>query len=229
MKELKKQDRTSSRLPTDTERKYKLGQIELTKEELDKLKSELVVDEYLSATSSNAIANKTVTNALNNKVTKEANKGLSSNDFTNEYKAKIDSLNGGSDGVVSLLDVYPVGSIYMSVTNVNPATLFGGTWEQLKDRFLLGAGDTYTNGAKGGEAKHTLTIDEMPTHNHEIMRSDGGTANQLAWGTSSDHTGYINTMGENVFQTMQVGETGSSQPHNNMPPYLVVYIWKRVS
>ena len=92
MRELKKQDRTSSRLPTDTERKYKLGQIELTKEELDRLKSELVIDEYLSITSPNAIANKTVTNALNNKVTKEAGKTLSTNDFTNEYKKIIDDM-----------------------------------------------------------------------------------------------------------------------------------------
>lgn len=223
MRELKKQDRTSSRLPTDTERKYKLGQIELTKEELDKLKSELVVDEFLSTSSSNAIANKVVTNALNNKVTKEANKGLSSNDFTDEYKEKIDNLNGGSDGTVSLLDVYPIGSIYMSVNNTSPATLFGGTWEQLKDRFLLGAGDTYTNGSTGGEATHTLTIDEMPSHNH-------GIANFNSWGESGTGSGYqyynnkTDLMGNNG-----TSYKGGDKAHNNMPPYLVVYIWKRVS
>ena len=83
-------------------------------------------------------------------------------------------------------------------------------------------------GRQGALGQHSLTIEEMPTHIHDIIRSDGGVANQLAWGTSSSHTGHINTMGENVFQTMQVGETGGSQPHNNMPPYLVVYIWERV-
>jgi hypothetical protein len=92
VRELRKQDRTSSRLPTDTERKYKLGQIELTAEEVEQLKSKLVVDEYLSATSSNAIANKTVTNALNNKVTKEEGKTLSSNDFTDEHIEQINKL-----------------------------------------------------------------------------------------------------------------------------------------
>ena len=49
-------------------------------------------------------------------------------------------------------DIYPVGSIYMSVNNTNPSNLFGGTWTQLKDRFLLGAGSTYTNGSTGGSA-----------------------------------------------------------------------------
>lgn len=96
MKIISKQDRTRSRHATDTERKYRLGQIELTAEELDKLKSELVVDEYLSTTSSNAIANKTVANALNNKVNKESGKGLSTNDFTDEYIDKINNLPAGN-------------------------------------------------------------------------------------------------------------------------------------
>ena len=56
--------------------------------------------------------------------------------------------NGGSTKV--LIDaIYPVGSIYMSVNNVNPSVLFGGTWEQIKDTFLLSAGDTYNAGSKG--------------------------------------------------------------------------------
>lgn len=62
--------------------------------------------------------------------------------------------------------IYPIGSIYMSVNNVNPSTVFGGTWEQIKDKFLLACGDTYNNGATGGEATHTLTSDEIPSHNH---------------------------------------------------------------
>lgn len=62
-----------------------------------------------------------------------------------------------------LLDqIYPIGSIYMSVNSSNPGTLFGGTWQQLKDRFLLGAGDTYAAGAQGGEASHTITTQELP-------------------------------------------------------------------
>ena len=51
--------------------------------------------------------------------------------------------------------IYPVGSIYISAASTSPATLFGGTWEQIKDTFLLAAGDTYTAGETVGEAEHT--------------------------------------------------------------------------
>lgn len=64
--------------------------------------------------------------------------------------------------------IYPIGSIYLSVNSVDPSTLFGGTWEKIKDRFLLSSGDTYSNGSIGGEASHTLTINEMPSHKHRI-------------------------------------------------------------
>ena len=67
--------------------------------------------------------------------------------------------------------IYPIGSIYMSVNSTNPGTLFGGTWSQLKDRFLLGAGNTYTNGNTGGAATVTLTVNRMPKHSHTIYRS----------------------------------------------------------
>lgn len=69
--------------------------------------------------------------------------------------------------------VYPVGSIYMSVNSTSPASLFGGTWERIKDRFLLAAGDTYSAGSTGGEAQHTLTVDEMPSHYHIGLDIDG--------------------------------------------------------
>lgn len=61
---------------------------------------------------------------------------------------------------------YPVGSIYISANSTSPATLFGGTWSMIKDKFILLAGDTYRAGSTGGEASHKLTIDEMPRHNH---------------------------------------------------------------
>ena len=62
--------------------------------------------------------------------------------------------------------IYPVGSIYMSVNSTNPSTLFGGEWEQIEDRFLLACGTNHNNGETGGEATHTLTTNEMPSHNH---------------------------------------------------------------
>ena len=74
--------------------------------------------------------------------------------------------------------VYPVGSIYWSSNNTNPANLFGGTWTQIKDRFILATGDYYSNGATGGAATVTLTISNMPNHSHSFTPS----------GTVSSHT-----------------------------------------
>lgn len=89
-----------------------------------------------------------------------------------------------------LSSVYPVGSIYMSVASTSPATLFGGTWVQLKDRFLIGAGGSYSAGATGGATTHTLTVAEMPSHNHSFtgsaVTSGGISANHTHTGTSGN-------------------------------------------
>lgn len=118
--------------------------------------------------------------------------------------------------------VYPVGSIYISVNSTNPQTLFGGTWEQLKDRFLLGAGNTYSNGATGGEATHTLTIDEMPSHSHNYF-VDTSSGNKSGVSISSIQYDKGDITWASTY------DRGGSQAHNNMPPYLVVYMWKRTA
>ena len=112
----------------------------------------------------------------------------------------IDNAVDRLDEVVEniMLALYPVGSIYLSVNSTNPATLFGGTWEQIKDRFLLSCGDTYANGAAGGEANHTLTVAEMPAHNHSASTNSTGSHNHSASSTSAGshyHTGNTNTTG----------------------------------
>ena len=82
-----------------------------------------------------------------------------------------------SNQVTDLINtIYPIGSIYMSVNSTSPQILFGGTWEQIKDTFLLATGDTYANGSTGGEATHTLTENEMPSHTH-IQDSHNHTQN----------------------------------------------------
>lgn len=120
---------------------------------------------------------------------------------------------------------YPVGSVYISITENNPEELFGGTWERLKDRFLLGAGDEYEAGATGGAAEHTLTVDEMPSHTHKITdpsKTDWG----VAYGNYvGSETGYA--IQSNASFTTK--PTGGSKPFNNMPPYIAVYIWKRIA
>ena len=138
-------------------------------------------------------------------------------------KNRIAAMNSGGGG--SILDsVYPVGSIYMSVNNTDPSTLFGGTWEQLKDRFLLAAGTTYSAGATGGEATHKLTTTEMPSHTHYIY---GGNGDPPDWfGGSGNAYGIKQRTGTAYDYLQYVGGNGA---HNNMPPYLVVYIWKRTA
>lgn len=143
------------------------------------------------------------------------------------------------------LALHPIGSIYMSVNETSPAELFGGTWEQLKNRFLLGTSDAHPLGEEGGSETHTLTEGELPKISGTISLGAG------AAGETGGGYGAVRTA-SGVFQRsvqMQYGrptiETsssygvgnyrdaqmnfGSGQAHNNMPPYIAVNIWKRVA
>lgn len=131
----------------------------------------------------------------------------------------------------SLFDlIYPVGSIYMSVQDTSPSLLLGGTWVKIEDKFLLSSGTNYpatydSNGIAnktGGEANHTLTVDEIPSHNH-LLRTDWG---DMSGNVPYDRSGntYSLTVDENKAYTRN---TGGGQAHNNMPPYLVVNVWYR--
>lgn len=119
--------------------------------------------------------------------------------------------------------IYPVGSVYVSVNNVSPATLFGGTWVQIKDRFLLSAGDTYAAGSTGGAATVTLTAAQMPKHRHasnavRTTLSDDGKVAMRSATLSQEHTNLSYT-----------DYAGGGEAHNNMPPYLAVYVYKRTA
>ena len=104
--------------------------------------------------------------------------------------------------------------------------MFGGTWEQLQDRFLLAAGTTYSAGSTGGESSHTLTADEMPVHTHKT----GNHAGHYAFGGNPAEAGPAYGSGFGTALTeIDTGSTGGSQAHNNMPPYLAVYMWKRTA
>lgn len=138
-----------------------------------------------------------------------------------------------------VLNAYPVGSIYMSVNSTNPGELFGGTWEQIQGRFLLGQGSGYSAGATGGEVSHQLSNTELPSHAHSVYILARGYS---GWGTDGNSNYEYSTSswtnppayGGNHTNTCHVlmGETtstGGGSAHNNMPPYLVVYIWKRTA
>lgn len=99
-----------------------------------------------------------------------------------------------------------------------------GTWTQLKDRFLLGVGDTYkTVNSTGGEARHILTEDEMPSHQHRILTG----ARTIAWDPGNFVLSYQYQSQNPVETTEAIKSVGGNQAHNNMPPYRTVYMWKR--
>lgn len=136
--------------------------------------------------------------------------------------SQSDVLQLGDSAWLTAQGAYPVGAIYLSVTDANPAALFGGMWERIGGRFLLGADSTYDAGSTGGEADHQLTTAEMPSHNHALDNYNvtGGTTSFMTV-QANDKRGYsgnVNTL-----------YTGGNQPHNNMPPYLAVYMWRRTA
>ena len=135
------------------------------------------------------------------------------------------TINAGAFGgmtVGQFVDmIYPVGSIYMSASATSPASLFGGTWESIGGRFLLGADATYAAGSTGGEAMHTLTNNEMPKHGHLIYMNSEASTGEF-WGPNN-----VTPQSKEIANT--TAENGGNQPHNNMPPYLVVYMWKRTA
>ena len=142
-------------------------------------------------------------------------------------------------GVGSFLNmVYPVGAIYMSTISTSPATLFGGTWEQIQNRFLLCAGSTYSAGSTGGEATTTLTAANLPNQTGSLLFHGyaSGTNMQSGDGVfsgSSTVTGYklpsdAHTSSSSISH-IKYNNGGSSTAFTNMPPYLAVYVWKRTA
>lgn len=140
----------------------------------------------------------------------------------NDFNFNVPLLLNGEN---ILSRIYPVGSIYMSLADTDPADLFGGTWERLKDRFLLAAGDRYSAGATGGEATHKLTTAEMPSHTHSAA-VNGGTDN---YGRNRTTIGNFAIKTQGYTDGSTIFSAGGGAAHNNMPPYLAVYMWKRTA
>ena len=122
------------------------------------------------------------------------------------------------------LDAYPVGSIYMSWSSTSPASLFGGTWTKIVDRFLVGAGQSYITGQYGGEVTHKLTLNEIPSHTHPVIRPPYYAAE---WKTGGDIYATNNMTTAIVKGTTQWA--GGGLAHENRPPYLAVNMWRRTA
>ncbi len=131
----------------------------------------------------------------------------------------------------ALLDrTYPVGAVYISVSDTSPTLLFGGVWERILDRFLLASGSAYAAGTYGGEASVPLNTDQLPNHTHTVSPpgvNDGAEVTDQFGNypvrIDRDKRANWSVTGFNT------GGTGGNQPHNNMPPYLAVYMWKRTA
>lgn len=121
---------------------------------------------------------------------------------------------------------YKVGDLFLTTRNENPSLRFGGTWELFGKGKTLVCVDENDNDFKivkqtGGEKKHKLTIEEMPSHNHKV---DAGTTVNQAYVSYTMITGsleYPNTTASSI------KNTGGDKPHNNLQPYITCYIWIR--
>ena len=169
-------------------------------------------------------------------------------------KNQISTLRTDIDASTKLDEVYPVGSIYMSVNNINPSTLFGGTWTKLEGRFLLGSSSSYALGSTGGNTSvsytpqgtvgnTTLTVNQIPSHTHTLTtngRFTIGNGNGSGISGIPSNTAGWGTIGNADWYVLSIDKTGGSQAHNHsftgtqtsiqtMPPYIVVNVWKRTA
>ena len=157
--------------------------------------------------------------------------------------------------LVNLL--YPVGSIYISLNSTSPETLFGGTWQALQGRFLIGC-DTgaFAAGVTGGADESALTATAIPSHTHEVvnynasssidnpcfvvLQSDGNLVNYKGTPTSATAVWYSGTSGASAgsYRSIYIGGPdnylpaaggGATTYHNNIPPFIWVNMWKRTA
>ena len=170
----------------------------------------------------------------------------SNTDYDTYWKTLIGIPDGGLSGQVltkisndnysanwaSVFDmIYPIGSIYISTSSANPSSLFGGTWEPFaQGRTLIGVDTTDTDFDTaeniGGEKQHTLTYAEMPTHNHNMY-----SLNNAGDGTITSGGGITQDSGapyKTYYAKFAMENSGGGQAHNNLQPYITVYMWRRV-
>lgn len=144
-----------------------------------------------------------------------------------------------------ILDLmYPVGAIYLSANAVSPASIYGGTWEQITDRFLLAAGSSYGAGSTGGAASVTLTKEQLPKISGSLLTgsgNDGSTAG--GFGPIRSASGCLSVARERQYTSPTPGtsmalsgtyaelklDIGGGQSVGILPPYLAVYVWKRIA
>lgn len=198
------------------------GNVDLDGDELADINTadiKFIIDGEMSGESENAVKNKVIKEYIDNL----------------EKKIKSDVLKLA----------HPAGSYYWSSDPTDPSELFGGSWEQIEGKFVIAAGTykdknnverTFEVGEVDGEYLHKLEIDEMPSHNHDVYMycNYGGGSQTISGKFIIESNNYVSwSVGERTNINMGFLNTtnlsGDNIPHNNMPPYIVAYCWKRIS
>ena len=159
----------------------------------------------------------------------------STKDYTNEeLYDMIEALRTQVSSSNIFLKSYPVGSVYISTSSTNPGSTYGGTWEEYgKGKTLVGVdsidSDFNTVEKIGGEKTHTLTIDEMPSHSHYLNGTVVGWPMNDPSGQEWSVSYNKNTSAPYASWRSNSALSGGSQAHNNLQPYITVYMWKRTA
>lgn len=156
---------------------------------------------------------------------------------TTQLNDDVTRLMGAFTSVTDLtkqlfLLMHRVGDIIFSTSDENPSTIYGGTWVAWgKGQVPVGVdssdNDFNTVEKTGGEKEHTLTVDETPSHKHDIYGGNTTTTNTLS---SSNNNGWITLLGGMAYKNDGTMTTvGNDEPHNNLQPYITCYMWKRIA
>lgn len=128
---------------------------------------------------------------------------------------------------------HPIGSLYISENATSPGELYGGTWERIEGKFIMGASDTYPAGSTGGSATHTQTINEVAPHTHLQRLWTRGSGGSEVMGFASDQYSVFSASASAMI--LNSGSTGENyNPNGTLPmdilnPYYSMYIWRRVA
>ena len=153
---------------------------------------------------------------------------ISKDGVDTHVKESINGINNSIDEINNTLfdKIYPVGSYYIAHNGTSPAELFGGTWTREAGHFLYAEGDSSLIGLTGGYAQVTLNVSQIPAHNHRTSTS--GFSYGTDWNDNGGHAWSANSSYMYPHEPY-TGETGGNQPHENMPPYIRVAIWRRTA
>lgn len=214
---------------TELESLFKDGEFVFDGNDGSEIDIDFVVDDRFDINSNNALANKVITARFD--TVDDSVKKLKDNIGQDVYKMVVDEIK---DEILQA--AHPIGSYYWSDKATSPTELFGGEWEKVEDVFVLAAGSEFGAGSTGGEKEHKLIASEMPKHKHMFVPNADVEGINFVVPTTKTGTGVSSIAREGkahypghwANSTWGTDERGGGNSHNNMPPYVAVYCWKRI-